>query len=288
MSESLKDSLIDFPGLERIVTEFALYQRVPITDSIANRSHLTVQLGVSVRINCWCVECADYRTFVVANVVDASYKPPVDLGFDASKIRSRSREGHAAETQKIRLFTLNCTYQPAHQLFLILAIDTDFVMKIGQYPSGADLVKPDLKKYNSVLSKEKFEELRRAVGLNAHGVGIGAFVYLRRIFEDQIEKARLRAASISGWDQEKFVMSRMDDKIKLLRLELPKHLIINSHIYSILSSGIHELSEDECLQHFEAMFTAIQLILDQEFDERNRARKEAENTAAIQKINKKS
>ena len=55
--------------------------------------------------------------------------------------------------------------------------------KIGQYPSVADLSFPELKDYRKVMSKDDDKELKRAIGLHASGIGIGSFVYLRRIFE---------------------------------------------------------------------------------------------------------
>ena len=47
-------------------------------------------------------------------------------------------------------------------------------------------------------------------------VGIGAFVYLRRIFEDLISAARVQAATAQEWDQEAFERGRMDEKILAL------------------------------------------------------------------------
>src|SRR5262245_34308702 len=55
--------------------------------------------------------------------------------------------------------------------------------KMGQYPSLADIAIDESKQYSAVLSKEDGRELHKAIGLAAHGVGIGSFVYLRRVFE---------------------------------------------------------------------------------------------------------
>jgi hypothetical protein len=48
-------------------------------------------------------------------------------------------------------------------------------------------------------------------------------------------------------------------------------------VYSLLSRGIHELSEKECLDHFETLRLGIELILDQkmERDAREKKLKEA-------------
>ena len=54
--------------------------------------------------------------------------------------------------------------------------------KIGQYPSLVDITNPGLKQYERLLGKERTGELRRAIELAAHDYGVGAFIYLRRVF----------------------------------------------------------------------------------------------------------
>ena len=68
----------------------------------------------------------------------------------------------------------------------------------------------------------------------------------------------------------------MDEKIKILRTYLPSTLCENSGLYSILSMGIHELSEDECNKHFVIVRSGIELILNEKLrkleDEKNKKR----------------
>jgi len=66
-----------------------------------------------------------------------------------------------------------------------------------------------------------------------------------------------------GWDDAVFLKSRMDDKIKLLSSTLPKVLVEHSGMYSILSKGIHELSEQECLRYFNTLRLGIGMLLDE-------------------------
>lgn len=89
--------------------------------------------------------------------------------------------------------------------------------KIGQIPSLADLTLPDLRKYRQVLGDDRFKELTRAIGLTTHGVGVGAFVYLRRIFESLIEGSHAEASKDPGWDEDTYSRSRMDEKISLMK-----------------------------------------------------------------------
>jgi hypothetical protein len=139
-------------------------------------------------------------------------------------------------------------------------------------------------KYRTLLGNEKYREFTRAIGLNAHGVGIGAFVYLRRILEDLINAAKTEAAREPGWDEGVFVRSRMDERIQILQGRLPKFLVDNRSIYSILSLGIHELTEKQCLDTFGTIRVGIELILDEKLQEQERAEKIARATKDLSQI----
>ncbi len=117
-----------------------------------------------------------------------------------------------------------------------------------------------------------------------HGVGIGSFVYLRRIFERLIEEAHQAATTDASWDENVYVRSRMEEKIKILSPSLPSFLSQNWQIYSILSKGIHELSEQECAKYFDVVKGGVELILDQKIEEKERKEKAAALQSSIQKI----
>jgi len=154
--------------------------------------------------------------------------------------------------------------------------------KVGQYPSGADLQKPELHKYRGILGPERFKELIRGVGLAAHGVGIGAFVYLRRTFESLIEEAHAVASKLQGWNEEQYEKSRMAERISLLSHQLPPFLVANARLYSIMSTGVHELTEEECLAHYETVLASIEITLDQRLNEAEQAAKIKKVSAKIQ------
>ncbi len=95
-----------------------------------------------------------------------------------------------------------------------------------------------------MISKEDFRELSKAVGLAAHGVGIGSFAYLRRIFERMIDDAEREASQQEGWDHDSYSRSRMNEKIGMLKGYVPDFLFEHRSVYGVMSIGIHELSED--------------------------------------------
>lgn len=179
---------------------------------------------------------------------------------------------------------LQCSRDANHLNIYHFLLKDRSLRKIGQYPSLADVQFPRLKKYNKVLSTQLRGELARAIGLHAHGVGVGAFVYLRRIFEKLLDQAYNRARVRPTWDDTVYEKSRVIERIKLLSSDLPKSLVDNVGIYSILSKGIHELRDDECLRHFEVMRLGIEMILDEEVERQDKAQRESALNSQISKL----
>lgn len=169
---------------------------------------------------------------------------------------------------------LNCvrTKEPFYT-FIFYDIEKKILQKIGQYPSIADFHISQIKRYNKVLSNDKLKEFTRGIGLAANGVGIGSFIYLRRIFEDLIEESHLKAKVSTGWNEDNYLKQRMSDRIELLKSYLPAFLVENKSLYGLLSVGIHNLKEEECLAYFETVKIGIELILDEKVDEYQKKKK---------------
>jgi hypothetical protein len=143
------------------------------------------------------------------------------------------------------------------------------VQKIGQYPSLADTLQDASRKYSKVFpSKQDQSEFYKALGLAAHGVGIGSFVYLRRIFERLIRRRFDEFEDLENWTDEDFNSKRWDERIDLMRNHLPGFMVDNRRVYSILSVGMHELEEAQCLKLAPVMQSSILVILEE--DERKR------------------
>ncbi len=157
-------------------------------------------------------------------------------------------------------------------------------MKIGQYPSLADLQFSEIgKKYDKVLPEEDLRNLKKAIGLASHGAGAGSFVYLRRIFENLIQETFDNAGDL-GVTTANFKTTKMEDKVELLKAHLPSQLVEMKVIYGILSKGVHELSEDECRRYFVPLKLSIELILDQKIEEKKKKDKDAEVKKQLQAI----
>ena len=159
------------------------------------------------------------------------------------------------------------------------------LLKIGQYPSNADLAYDKNRKYSKILGDQKFKELLRADGLFSHGIGVGSFVYLRRIIENLIENYHIIASQNAPcWDEAKYQKAKVKDKIKMLEGYFPVFFSENAQLYGVLSKGIHELSEIECLEYYPIIKTSIELIMDEELEKREKELKIKAIQKSIDKI----
>lgn len=159
------------------------------------------------------------------------------------------------------------------------------IQKVGQYPSIAHFHISKIKDYSKVLEDDKVKEFTRAIGLAANGVGIGSFVYLRRIFEHLLEKEHVKAKSKAGWDEEHYLKCKVVDRIELLKDFLPKFLVDNKPLYGILSVGIHSLTEEDCLKYFDTVKLGIELILDEQLEKYRRDQKISEASKRLSIVN---
>ena len=167
------------------------------------------------------------------------------------------------DNTRLMVFKFVCSMDSTHHLDYIVLTNENGMKKIGQYPSVADLTFPELKEYRKIMTKDDEKEFKRAIGLYASGIGIGSFVYLRRIFERIIAKAGQKAITEGKIQEDDFSNARVNEKIKMLSEYLPKALTNNMVSYGIISKGIHELSEEECIDYFPVLHDLIIMILRQ-------------------------
>jgi len=163
-----------------------------------------------------------------------------------------------------------------HNFVVVFKFFDDHFLKIAQSPSVADLTNRHLERYKK-LDNNIFLELSKGQGLFSHGIGVGSFVYLRRIIENHIVKPELNKLITKGEITED-ELSRKDfkEKLNLLEGEISDFLLKNKKIYSVLSKGIHELSEEECRSMYPIVETCIEIILDEQIELKEKLKKKAE------------
>lgn len=271
---------MSLPSIETLFLETPLYEEFSFTEE--DGEYIFSLSYFKDKVDAFCPLCNKHSTYKGEN------KPCIiNSSWEASGYEDFVRFGSGKFVHlinKIHHIDLVCTRNEDHKMQVSIYIkNTDF-FKIGQYPSIADLSLPDLKKYREIMGVEKFKEFTRGVGLITHGVGVGAYVYLRRIFEDLIEEAHSTSKEHAEWDEDKYVRARMDDKIDLLKESLPPFLVLNRKLYGVLSKGIHELTENECLKYFPTVKLAIELILDEKLEQKRRKDKIESAQKSLNKI----
>ena len=235
-------------------------------------------------LDSYCPECQQNATFMAVISVGTE-KLRAEEQRQVLVNRLASIAGAAKEARKIWqlpefLKVMVCT-RAGHLVHFHFVTHGDEIIKIGQYPSLADMATGDTSQFEKALGKTRLHELNKAIGLAAHGVGIGSYVYLRRVFESLIEDAHQEALGDSGWDEDAYQKSRMKEKVALLKKHLPEFIVQHPELYGILSLGVHELTEDECKKNFEALKSGILVIAEEKLHEIQRAKRYKEASQAI-------
>lgn len=244
----------------------SLYQRFLLEES-ENVRLLEDIVNFSGTIDLYCIECQK----------DSTYR-------SVTNFHANTLEQILRQTNYERNFT--CTRNEVHRLIIYFRVTSEGFEKIGQYPSIASIENNTIKKYKKVLNSD-YVEFSKAIGLFSHGIGVGSFVYLRRIFENLIFETYEKKGTKLGVEKSDFDKLRINEKIELLKDHLPDFLVKNSKLYSILSIGIHSLSEKECLDYFEPVKVGIEMILDQKIEEIERLKKIKEAEDKLTKLNAK-
>jgi hypothetical protein len=274
----MADPTPETPTLEQFLIEYPLYKKFTFFSKKEFVEVEEVKRFFQGVIDAYCPDCKKHSIFQIPE----SLKISLNTTSSGRKILSPSWDSNGMFT-----IYLVCSRRKNHRLRFDIQLDHQKMQKIGQFPSFNDLHSFDAKKYISVLGKKAaYPEFIRAIGLASHGIGIGSFVYLRRIFEGLVGEAHQIARIEPGWDEELYLKGRMPEKVQILADHLPDFLVENRTLYAILSKGIHELSEDECLDAFPVVKLGIERILDAKIREIEEQKKSDEARKAIQGLTK--
>lgn len=241
-------------SIEQFLFEIPLYAqyKAPDDENLKWLSDLYGKTRGIVRIDGYCPYCHRESTFTVRGV-------GIPSGDPWSNIKTRFAYDE---------MYITCVRSDSHNIHYYFRMKNMVVEKIGQYPSLASVAQDAVSPFRKHMNEQDGHEFHKAIGLAAHGVGVGSFVYLRRVFERLVYKRFEEFKAEEGWQDSEFYPVRMEDKIELLQRHLPAFLVENRKVYSILSIGIHELDEETCLTFFEVLKQAIIIIL--EDDEKTR------------------
>lgn len=206
-------------------------------------------------IDCLCLYCDKNSTFQNPIIRDIDYK-------ENYEIISNLPSTYHIKKDDI-LIEYFCSRCKRNMVFLI-RIDNDRIIKIGQFPTYMDIHKFEIDEYKSLLGNYNYLEFKKSIGLYSHGDSIAAFTYLRRIVENYIMKNALNKIKKEEIDfnETEYSKSRFEDKVKILKKYLPKTFVEKSKkLYTILSSGIHEMKSEGCDEYYESLKNLLILIL---------------------------
>jgi hypothetical protein len=257
------DKTQPFSTLRDFLIETSLYVDVSLANLTPEEIYKVT--ATRQRVDSYCPYCKKESTFNVSSNATST------VDYEKYAKTSRRIEMHAT-----------CSREDYHYLRFFITMGGHKLSKVGQDPSYADLALPELKKYAKELGNPLYREYSKAVGLFAHGVGIGSFVYLRRIFETLVAEAEREAIAKGTTTTEALEGLRMHDRVRILSAHLPEMLVENSILYSVLSKGIHELTEEQCAAAFPAARAAIELVLDERMREAARQAQIAKTKAEVQ------
>lgn len=291
-----------------------LYERIELTED--NYSDLIDLIDGKCRLSVYCPKCKERRVFVMqpiivpfpnweiqqytnedivmvplANRLRNGQSPKARIidprsgeGKEPAKLEWSWKEIDADDEARLLTFPYICAMNPAHRLDYTVLTDSNSVTKIGQFPSVADLSFSELDEFKKVIDETTRKELRRAIGLHAQGIGVGSYVYLRRIFERILDEAKSEAEQDGAIDSSDYDGMKVVDRIRLLKNYLPKMINDNRVFYGIVSKGIHELSEDECISYFPVLKEAIIMILRQWAQKKQEQEDAKKLSASLSKI----
>lgn len=150
-----------------------------------------------------------------------------------------------------------CCMNNKHKTYNIYIINDNKIIKIGQYPSDVDKSIILAKEIQNVCSNNEIKELRRyfktALVMESYGYGIAGLLYLRRAFEKMIaiSENKIKFNNIG---------MTMKERIKKNPL-LPKEIKDNSRIYNVISEGIHNETEEECIDLFKIIKSGLIILI---------------------------
>lgn len=180
-----------------------------------------------------------------------------------------------------------CSFCNSYRLDYLINIFTTngkkyYARKIGAYPPFEIKAEKNILNY---LSEEHQEHYKKALMNFSTGYGIGAFAYLRRIVEETIRNIVQDVISLKLIGHEKveeaLIKYNKTHSMSALLDEISDYLpIVFSSvgdnplklIYNVASLGIHQLSEEECLEKAHYIDVLLKFIIKQINEEKGQLR----------------
>lgn len=263
---------MDHSLVEKIFFHYPLYKKISFLEKVEYKDYNAIKHPKNP-LDAYCPICGKHTTFHD----NSSHPVPVS-----------SSVGHPVRLSVPKVFDvkLECARRN-HLAMFYFRLEENFIQKIGQSPSFEDFVGHEFVKYKKLIDGQNYSELIKSGILFSSGLSVAAILYLRRVYESIISSAYHGYPGDLGTDYDKFKAMRMDAKIDLLSGVLPRSVIKNKSLYSIMSKSVHEINEEECSEYFPALRSMMLLILEQNYEIAEKMKIEKELESQLNSINSK-
>ena len=215
-------------------------------------SFLFPDINKPIKVELYCPICKEKRIFNCCDVTATGY-------YLNHSIHDRN-EALITKNNELLIYDFSCEYNHKFKMAME-TLGKGNLVKFGQFPSPMYFSK----KINDDVTKELDEVEKKyyllSIKSQENNLNIASLVYLRRVFESLIEKAKNKSET-------DFTGMRTKDIIKqLVKENLLNEMLKNTGynvLYTLLSDGVHNLSEEECHEQFELLKSAIEIILEDE------------------------
>ncbi|MDD4376415.1 MAG: hypothetical protein PHR25_06555 [Clostridia bacterium] len=178
-------------------------------------------------------------------------------------------------------YIFQCANSDNHNYMMMVSVelkDGKFkVRKIGQNPSMLTVKGFDFDKYKSFLEKiNAYEDYKKADMCNSEHFYVGAYAYLRRIFEKMIK---------NYVGKTKLKDDHIDTKIDAVKDQFdPRTSGLLKNLYGILSISIHELDEETSKEYYSYLKAVIDMQLEFVKSESDKDNQSKDLNAVLNKI----
>ena len=235
------------------------------------------------KIELYCNECKKRRIYTFATIGMNYYNIEKKLPFS-----NNTSIGYSRIISDNEYFYFIAKADCGHNLIILFKIiDENTIMKVGQSPSIYDMNEEiNNKSFLKELGEEYASYYKTACSLNSFNSNIGAMTYLRRIFEKLLLDCFEQNQDELEITKDDFKRLKMEDKLNKLKEFLPSIIFDNGYnqVYSKVSNGIHNLSEDECGQLFIPLRMAIEEILIEKLELKEKKDRQEKLGKELQKI----
>ncbi|MEK7092423.1 MAG: hypothetical protein AAB907_02255, partial [Patescibacteria group bacterium] len=141
--------------------------------------------------------------------------------------------------------------------------DTLYIMKVGQIPAWDIKMDSELE----AMLGEHADAYKKGLICESQNYGIGAYAYFRRVTEDIIDELLESILDLVPTDEKDEYKKKLEgvkkekiaeNKINLVKDLLPEPLKADGmnplkELYKVLSDGIHDKTDEECMEKAEAI-----------------------------------